>query len=382
MMDLESVETIAQYYHLKAGDAAPWFQQRTPHNPEFRFDTLGGRYILLGFFGSSVVATGQAVFQTIQKRRAYFDDVNLCFFGVTVDPKDETERHLGNIIPGIRFFYDFDGHVSKRYGALPYSDEDNTQLKFRPFWLVLDRMLRVVANVPFSPDGRDADNILPILDALPPFAGTAEMDLMPPVLMLPNIFEPELCQHLIGLYQTHGGEESGFMNEVQGKTLGVYDYSHKRRRDYFIQDQSLIEKIQRIFVRRLMPEIAKAFQYDVTHIERHIVACYSTEDGGHFNAHRDNTTLGTAHRRFAVTLNLNEDFDGGELSFPEFGKRSYKASLGGVIVFSCSLLHAASLVTRGTRYAYLPFLYDQAAAKIRDVNRASILDADKTKQIS
>ncbi len=40
------------------------------------------------------------------------------------------------------------------------------------------------------------------------------------------------------------------------------------------------------------------------------------------------------------------------------------------MVFSCSLLHSVSRVTRGRRYAFLPFLYDDAAAKIRAENNA------------
>ena len=38
------------------------------------------------------------------------------------------------------------------------------------------------------------------------------------------------------------------------------------------------------------------------------------------------------------------------------------------IVFSCSLLHEATPVTSGRRYAFLPFLYDEAARKVRDAN--------------
>jgi predicted 2-oxoglutarate/Fe(II)-dependent dioxygenase YbiX len=110
-------------------------------------------------------------------------------------------------------------------------------------------------------------------------------------------------------------------------------------------------------------------QFEATFVERHIVACYSAEDGGHFRPHRDNTTQGTAHRRFAVSINLNADFDGGELIFPEYGyKRRFKPPIGGAVVFSCSLLHAVSKVTRGRRYAYLPFLYDKEAAKVREAN--------------
>ena len=69
-----------------------------------------------------------------------------------------------------------------------------------------------------------------------------------------------------------------------------------------------------------------------------------------------------------MSINLNDDFDGGELSFPEYGHRGFKAPTGGAVVFSGALLHAVSPVTRGRRYAFLPFLYDDAAARIREAN--------------
>jgi predicted 2-oxoglutarate/Fe(II)-dependent dioxygenase YbiX len=84
--------------------------------------------------------------------------------------------------------------------------------------------------------------------------------------------------------------------------------------------------------------------------------------------HRDNTTKGTAHRRFAVSINLNRDFEGGNLSFPEYGPKQFKPPPGGAVVFSCSLLHTVSPVTRGLRYVFLPFLYDDAGAALREAN--------------
>lgn len=99
------------------------------------------------------------------------------------------------------------------------------------------------------------------------------------------------------------------------------------------------------------------------------MACYNGSVAGFFAPHRDNTTKGTAHRRFACTINLNaDDYEGGYLRFPEFGSHTYRAPTGGAIVFSCSLLHEATPVTRNTRYAFLPFLYDEAAAKLRQAN--------------
>ena len=91
-------------------------------------------------------------------------------------------------------------------------------------------------------------------------------------------------------------------------------------------------------------------------------------DEAHFRAHRENTTKGAAHRRFAVSVNLNDDLDGGEVCFPHYGPCSYKAPAGGAFVFSCSLLHAVSEVNRGRRFAYLPFLCDDEAARLREVN--------------
>jgi predicted 2-oxoglutarate/Fe(II)-dependent dioxygenase YbiX len=128
--------------------------------------------------------------------------------------------------------------------------------------------------------------------------------------------------------------------------------------------------------RRVAPELKRAFQFNATRIERHIVACYNGAENAHFRPHRDNTTLGTAHRRFAVSLVLNTgEFEGGQVRFPEFGPQTYSPPVGGAVVFSCSLLHEATQVTRGKRYCYLPFLYDDAAALVREENRASLANA-------
>ncbi|MEB3882818.1 2OG-Fe(II) oxygenase [Lyngbya sp. CCY1209] len=170
-------------------------------------------------------------------------------------------------------------------------------------------------------------------------------------------------------YHQHGGQESGFMREKDGKTVGIKDPTFKRRRDQTILDPDLRSTAMFRIHNRLAPEIQKAFQFQATRIERHIVACYDSSDRGFFRPHRDNTTKGTAHRRFAVSVNLNTgEYEGGMLRFPEFGCQTYTVPAGGAIVFSCSLLHEATPVTAGRRYAYLPFLYDDAAAKIREEN--------------
>lgn len=229
--------------------------------------------------------------------------------------------------------------------------------------------MRILDVVPFRKDGGDIAQVLDRVASLPPVDSFAGTPLMAPILFLPDVFEPALCQHLIGLYEAQGGEESGVMREIDGRTVGVNDRNHKSRKDITLTDRDLIAGIQSRIRRRVVPEIRKAHQFEATRMERYIVSCYAAEDGGHFSPHRDNTTSGTAHRRFAVSINLNADFEGGEVGFPEYGPRRFKAPPGGAVVFSCSLLHSVSKVTGGCRYAFLPFLYDEAAARVRAANQ-------------
>jgi predicted 2-oxoglutarate/Fe(II)-dependent dioxygenase YbiX len=273
-------------------------------------------------------------------------------------------------------FWDFDLTICALYGVAPKrATPGEGPVPLRRTWVVIDPSMRVVATVPFRADQGDIAEALALLEGLPPPARFAGIELQAPVLYLPRVLEPALCARLIDLYDTNGGTESGFMREVGGRTVGVSDPGFKRRRDHEIRDPELIRLLQQRILRRVVPEIAKVHQFRVTRMERYIVSCYDSAEGGHFSAHRDNTTRGTAHRRFAVSVNLNDRFEGGEVSFPEYGPRGFKAPAGGAVVFSCSLLHRVSPVTTGRRYAFLPFLYDDAAARLREENARYVGDA-------
>jgi predicted 2-oxoglutarate/Fe(II)-dependent dioxygenase YbiX len=190
------------------------------------------------------------------------------------------------------------------------------------------------------------------------------------VLVVPRVFDPVLCKTLIETYEQAGGKDSGFMRDVDGKTRLIVDHGHKRRRDHWLEDDKLRRACIAAMRQRLLPQIANAFQFQATLAERHIVSCYDADEAGHFRPHRDNTTLATAHRKFAVSLFLNAgEFDGGFLRFPEYGPALYTAPTGGAVVFSCSMLHEATVVTKGRRYMYLPFLYDANGAEIRARNQ-------------
>jgi peroxiredoxin/predicted 2-oxoglutarate/Fe(II)-dependent dioxygenase YbiX len=356
---------------LRVGEPAPWFECRTSSRDRYVFDTVAGRHVVLCFFGSMADVGAQAL-DAILAARARFDDVDVSFFGVSSDPDDAHDARLRDAIPGIRFFRDWDRAVSALYGALLPDGG------FRPVTYVLDPALRVVDVIPLRDDSAaHAAAVFATLDRLPRIEPPQLARAQAPVLVLPRIFEPALCADLVAYYRASGGKESGFMREVDGMTKLIVDPEHKRRRDCPIEDERLRSACMVRIHDRLVPEIHKAFQFRATRIERYVVACYDANDAGHFRPHRDNTTKGTAHRRFAVSLFLNSgEYDGGFLRFPEFGSALYAAPTGGAVVFSCSLLHEATPVTRGSRFMFLPFLYDDAARRIRNENLRYIDGAD------
>src|SRR5919197_1946500 len=234
-------DLMPTYIQLSPGDPAPWFHQRSFGNPRYAFDTAAGRYIVLCFFASAADAHSRAAVQAVLSRRGLFDDERASFFGVSLDPRDESEKRVADSYPGYRYFWDFDGTASRLYGVVPReAPPGSAQVTARRLWVVLDPTLRVLRVVPFADDRSDIPAVLAHLERLPPPARFAGFELQAPILVLPNVFEPEFCRQLIGLYEAHGGEESGFMREVGGKTVAAHDHGHKQRKDHVIEDQEVI----------------------------------------------------------------------------------------------------------------------------------------------
>ena len=139
----------------------------------------------------------------------------------------------------------------------------------------------------------------------------------------------------------------------------------KRRRDLSITDNGMIATLGEIMGRRVLRELHRAFQVKMSFVEEFKLGRYDAVDSGFFKAHRDNTTPATRHRKFALTLNLNsEEYEGGELRFPEFGNALYKPATGEAIVFSCTLMHEVLPMLSGRRYTLLTFFYDDAGEEI------------------
>ena len=183
-----------------------------------------------------------------------------------------------------------------------------------------------------------------------------------PALIIPNVASPELCRALIAHFEASPHAAGVMASFSDGAAYAKLDESKKKRRDTELTAGSpLYDEVLRVLASRVIPEIKKAFQADIANADRILIARYD-DTGGYFKRHRDNTAPHTAFREFAISLNLNTDqYEGGELKFPEYDDDRYNPPAGGAVVFSASLLHEAAPVTKGSRYVLLSFLGSAAA---------------------
>jgi predicted 2-oxoglutarate/Fe(II)-dependent dioxygenase YbiX len=173
-----------------------------------------------------------------------------------------------------------------------------------------------------------------------------------PVLVVDDVLEPALCDQLLDYWRTGDKQANGV--SISNKSNQSGDTAIKVRNDVVLLDEKLFTEVKNRIVKRVLPEIFKAFQFQTASMEALRIGNYHSNDKGFFARHRDNKTTFTTHRRFAVSLNLNPiTYEGGQVNFPEYGQALYAPSQGGALIFSCSLLHEAMPVTKGERFGIL-----------------------------
>lgn len=178
-----------------------------------------------------------------------------------------------------------------------------------------------------------------------------------PLLIVNDLLDADLAAQLVCHADAQGWFRSPMVRpDDEGRAVLVADVEAKARHDHRLVDARLTSLVQKAMMERLLPVVARSFALAPRSHEAFKVVRYDAGDGW-FSPHRDNVTPDAAHRRLAVTINLNHDYEGGCLRFPEFGEDEYRPHAGAAIVFSCALLHEVTPVTLGHRHALLSFLW-------------------------
>lgn len=174
----------------------------------------------------------------------------------------------------------------------------------------------------------------------------------PPVLLIPDVISDDLAQRLVAYLDANSAD--AFRN--------TSDY---KSRSHIHPDKALEIELDDKLSKSLLPEIEKVFYSQISHRETYKICCYDAAEQGCFGKHRD-TIDPHLHRRYALTLVLNDDYEGGGISFPEYTDEIVEVPRNWAVVFPGSLYHQVHNIGVGRRYVLISFLFTEDEARIKE----------------
>ena len=172
-----------------------------------------------------------------------------------------------------------------------------------------------------------------------------------PYLIIENVLSPELLDEILKFYDDNINNAL-LHNSISKNRLHVHP------------DKKLEKKIDNKLSRSLFPEIRKIFNFEVKYRELYKIASYNAETNGRFHAHRD-TPIPFQHRRYALSLFLNEDYEGGEFELPEY-KVKFKLKTNSALIFPGICSHKINEITKGSRKVMISFFCSEIEGKTKN----------------
>lgn len=359
--DRASSQIEAYVNPIAAGDFALPFEVRDEQGRQFKLtdDYASGSHLLLVFINDVDLQKYQHVFKALHTRQADFESQNIQLIVVTshsnAAQNTQLKREHQLYCP---FLNDATGAVFASYGL-----HKGSLPQFRALMLTPLRQIRQWIDSADDID-KSLENFMNKAAASSVTQSTPWSIPHAPILVIPNVLSTEECQALIKSFNEdvpfsiRPPRQGEFSGDYQ---IPVYEHNRQDRVDQIIKNPQTLQWLDQRVFDRVTPMIKKAFAFDVTRREDFHIARYVGERGGNQMGHRDNTSPSTAYRRFAFSMNLNDDFEGGEVVFNEFTKQGYRGAPGTAIVFSSSLLHEVMETTSGTRYNLISHFFNEAS---------------------
>lgn len=181
------------------GDPVPWFGLPLIGEGSFNLQVAAGRWIVLSFLGSPADPRVRHEIAALLADARQFEEDRLVFYGVLTAPPEDPQYYRALGTAAIGFATDYDGEVSRQFGA-----------SSMPRTIVLDPMLRAIADIPWDyPEGHAAA-VRNVLASLPSVDDLAGVPMTAPVLIVPRVFDFALCDFLIAFYDKLGGKDTRF----------------------------------------------------------------------------------------------------------------------------------------------------------------------------
>ena len=320
-------------------------------------DYLSGQTLLLVLLNTAAPARVRKILGTLADHASALDRADVTVIGLSADPDARRNRALR---AETGFPWPLPADATGQHFAA-FGVHKGSGVGDRLVWITPLRQVHA-----WFDDCAELPELLErIMNTHSPSPG-GEMPLHPPVLIVPDVLSHAECAALIETVEN--GAPFSVRPPRAGEFAGdyripVYDHNRQDRVDHIIRDVKAQQFLDERIFSRIVPVVKKAFAFDITRREDLHVARYEGDRAGNAIGHRDNLTAGTAHRRFALSLNLNDDYEGGDVVFKEYSTTGYKGKAGAALVFSSSLLHEVRETTAGVRYTLIShFFNDQTVA--------------------
>lgn len=173
-----------------------------------------------------------------------------------------------------------------------------------------------------------------------------------PFIRIDNALDDELLRDVKDYYSQQNKRGQLIFHKRAGK-----DRSHVH------PDVELTKRIDNKLSRTVLPELRKIFYFDAKHREDYKICSYDGVTSGRFHVHRD-TPAPQQHRRYAMSLLLNDDYEGGELYLPEYDIK-VKPKANTAIIFPGISAHQVLEVTKGSRMAVITFFSSDLKERYR-----------------
>lgn len=332
---------------IDVGDRLPNFpfQDHTGKPSALDHLTLAGKPVVIFLCPAPARARAQQEFRGFTAQIGRLAELGVSVLAVGAFPISDFELFFEGRLPPYAALSDPEGKIAAYLGLPNLSS---------PCTLITGPDLRV-ARIIAGTDSPHADAVITACAELCRPVPETTLRRQAPVLIVDNAFPPAFCARLIQFWESR--QKTADLVASASDNGNVNREAVKRRADVAVEDPVVRREVEALIQRRVLGEIKKAFHFAVRTGETMKIGCYDAAHGGMFKAHRDNNAQIVAHRRFAMSLLLNDAYEGGTVSFPEFPGPVYRPDAGAALIFSCSLLHAVAPVTKGRRFGLFGFFW-------------------------
>lgn len=349
---------------LEAGDFMPPFVMKDDTGKEREMHLFAGKPCIICMLPSSFENYMREFMELYRAQTAKFQELGVRIIFIAPVPAAEVAafRQKHNIPQGV---------MADENRALSRALDNLERSHNRPISCSLDCNQRVVD---LYNNSNAQNHMADLLRAAAKLKALTQQEplrlpVSAPVLIVPDVLSKASCARIID-YWEKGAKYAGTIGSEGKEKINT---EGKRRVDVDVRDRDFLTALDIEMSKRLFPEIRKVFALDVTCRERYKIGLYTSEDKGFYNLHRDTGVPALSYRRVSVSLLLNDDFDGGLLTMPEYGPHAaFKAPAGGAICFPSTVLHAVTPVTRGKRFVMVSFFHGDGEERWRKQHHAEV----------